>query len=209
MATYDLETVIAQAEGKRVDLDPADSWFVEDPTCKISGQVELYGHGATVQHCQRWARQSAPLISGPYVTGVIDGLVLVGSKDPAQGYVASREGHAGFWFGAAHDLTLSNCQVLHVAGDFCYWGAYKRGNATTGITFDVCQRILLDNFIGIDAGRYAIAALGIGIPGLTIKANCVFKGWHSRTRIDREAWAGYKTPAAAVKDLGAYWQKKP
>jgi hypothetical protein len=79
----DLQHIVDQAAGRPIHLDPRDSFEIQSPSLKLKGQVELYGHGAALQHDRRWPRKSAPLVSGPNVTGIIDGLVLVGTKDPA------------------------------------------------------------------------------------------------------------------------------
>lgn len=202
----DLQRIVDQAAGRTIELDSADLFTLSAPTLKLAGQVELYGNGATVTHDHRWDRKSAPLVSGGGVTGLIDGLVLVGNKRPDQGYVASREGHAGYWFVAPYDLTISNTQVLHVAGDFAMFRAHKTGTKKAGtLTHYPARNVTLDGFTGIDAGRHAVAACGV--ESLTIKKNCSFLGWR-RARIDREPMTGFKTPLSAIADQGATWRKK-
>lgn len=213
MSAHDLQSIIDQAAGKRIDLEPTDSFDLGTGKIKIRGQIDLHGNGAEVLRKTpagktRWG----PMFSGPNVTGVIEGLNLYGGKNPDVGYQAAKEDQAAFWFMGAKWLDLFDCTISNFPGDALYLGAIPHGSKRKSTRwFDACHSVLVD-LDAYDLGRHAVAAVGVetvgDLPGLTILADSSFALWR-RSRIDLEAMNGFKTKRTAVVDLGATWRKKP
>lgn len=208
--TIDLQTIVDQATGP-VDLEPTDTFVTETPIRIADRSIELHGHGAQVRRLIAIPKQSAPMFALRNASGMIDGLTLTGKKDPAQGYVPSVEGHAGYWLMGCTDLKLTG-EIDHVPGDFVYLGALSGGTkAKSDSWVKPCSGIILD-LLCDDAGRHGLAAVGVknradGTKGLTILASCHFANWH-RLRIDRESMgAGIHTQPEDIDDQGATWIK--
>lgn len=175
--TYELTTLIAQAKG-RIDLDPRDDFVCESSVHALSRELELYGNGAKVRRTTRQRGRQVMQIHVKFCSGLIDGLNVVGKKDPDQKYQVAVEGHHGFGLFGCENLTLSNCNISHVPGDFVYMTSVgKKENMRP------CRNIILDNVRGDDAGRHAVTRLSV--IKLTITESCHFAHYR-RQGLDTE-----------------------
>lgn len=216
MSTHDLQTIIDQSKG-RIELDPTDVFDATKPVKVVDREIELYGHWFELDRTVAVKKQSAPQVVLRNVSGVVEGINVVGRKNPTQGYVPSVEGHAGFWLMGCTDLRI-HAAVRHVPGDFVYLGALKGGTKKHGdLWTKPCSGIVLD-IVGDDCGRHAIAAVGVRNrepvtydvlfrQGLTIRETSVFSNYR-RMAIDRENMGGGGTRPRDIDDQGALWVRR-